>query len=136
MCFYNDDCGWVAQISDVQDGPSPCNSTCIECGGEIKEGAHRRHVFQQESECCVICDDAPDSDCERHDYGNIFEADICDSCCKILRAIYAVEADEGCPEHSRQPFYGELFDAISNDRDGRYTARAISMFPELAEILK
>ena len=51
----------------------------------------------------------------------------------LLTAVRSVELDEGCPEDSRVPRIGELYDALIEMDDGeKYARRAVEMFPELA----
>jgi hypothetical protein len=53
----------------------------------------------------------------------------------ILAAIYDLEEKEGCPEHARQPAYGELGTELWEDHrhtSGHYETHALAMFPELA----
>lgn len=134
MCF-NNDYDWYADISDVRDWPLGRPTSCHECCAPIGYGDWRRHIFQQEHEECQWCEyeelAEADEPCETHDYGETFECDLCRDCCKILAAIEAVETDEECPPHARQPAIGELVEALSYDEDSRYARRAVAMFPEL-----
>jgi hypothetical protein len=135
MCFYNDSSGWLAEVNEVSYGPGDSASRCLECGSQIALGEWRRHVYQRESECCVECgggdDDGPCGDVE-HEYGEIFTGDICEDCVKILRAIEAAEADEGCPLYARQPLYGELGETlVEHYGSDKYIERALEMYPEL-----
>jgi hypothetical protein len=140
MCF-NNDYDWYADVWDVTDGENDVPAKCIECGLAIASGEWRRHVYLQEDEECYRCEQGDlkegDEPCEVHDYGEIFECSICETCCKILKAIEAVEIDEGCPVGSRQPLYGELSQALFDDAncgDGKYAARALAEHPELREL--
>ncbi len=132
MCFNNDNCDWYADVNIITDGPSLVRTKCWECGQWINIGDNQRHVQQQEHEACQHCWDDPEDKCEEGccDLGESFECHICDLCCKVLKAIEAVEFDEGCPEWARQPMYGELQDAIFHDDEGRYAKRSVEMFPE------
>lgn len=135
MCFDNGNCDWYAAIQNVTDGTGK-TSRCYECGNAIADGEWRRSVFQQEHEECQRCEweelEDDDEPCVDHDYGETFSCDICEPCLKLLKAIEAVEADEGCPDYARQPMFGDLHEAMDYDDSGRYSRRALSMFPELA----
>lgn len=137
MCFYNDDYDWYASVCETTDGASDTETACHECGEKIAAGQWRRHVYQQEHDECQRCEweqlDDDEEPCEQHDYGETYDYDCCESCEKILKAIEALEAEEDCPEHSRRPSLCGLYDeAICEDDDGKYRAKAIAMFPELA----
>ena len=143
MCFDND-ADWYADVATVIDGPNERATTCHECGAKIESGAWRRHIDMREHEQCQCCEDELGAEWRdgiepcgegQHDYGQTFVADLCQGCCHLLAAIEAVERDEGCPEHARQPAYGELGEAIRDDvlyGESRYFTRAVSDQPELA----
>ena len=149
MCFCNN-YDWRANVNETTFAQSDKPSRCYECGRDILAGEWRQEVFQQEHEQCQICEDSfsdlfidldLDDDEEwrqklmaelaehKHDYGETFSCTICRECCLLLESIYDREAKEGCPEHSRQPMFGELSDAVSY---GGYGEHAVAMFPELA----
>lgn len=133
MCFYNDDYAWTAEVSDVTDGTADSPAKCYECNSIIAAGEFRRYVYQQEHEECSVCEqEEADEPCEKHDYGETFECNLCESCVKILKAIYAVEINAGCPPYASQPNYGELQEAFQHDDAGKYRARALTMFPGVA----
>lgn len=143
MCFYNDDYEWYASIVEVDHVRCVGDAKCYECGREISSHEWRRHTFQQESEECQICEDecsgSYDSEqdkatCE-HEYGETFECNTCRECCLMLEAIYDLELIEGCPEHARQPAYGELEQVLFDERDSGlfydYRLHALNRFPQL-----
>jgi hypothetical protein len=158
MCFYNDDCDWVAEYEEQKFFRDDSECKCRECDRTIKAGEWRQHFFQQESEVCRICEDdcsydfvSKDPDdydtndehasalaelaSHEHDYGETFSANICRECCLVLEAIYDLERIEGCPEHARQPAIGDLVDVVYEDKrweGGKYVRHAVEMFPELA----
>lgn len=142
MCFYNDDCDWIADVNDVTDGPAPEAGHCIECSAAIAVGDPCRSVHQQEHEDCQKCDETSDDadfdedgnyvPCDgNHDYGETFDCLICESCCQILKAIEAHEIDAGCPPHARQPSLGRLWDETIEDTEALadYLKRAKELFP-------
>lgn len=133
MCFYHDDYHWIASVYEDSAQVAEKDCRCFECYRMIQAGEMRRKIFQQEEECCRICYDE-DSDKETcdHDYGETFSCSICRECGLMLEAIYDLERIEGCPEHARQPAYGELGGAIWSSDDGKkYVRHALERFPEL-----
>ena len=141
MCFSHDDYEWTAEISETAEGHSANATRCIECGAAIAAGEFRRNIWQQEHECCQLCqdewsdsyDESIDKATCEHEDGETFDADTCAACCKLLTAVRSVELDEGCPEDSQVPRIGELCDALIEIDDGeKYARRAVEMFPELA----
>lgn len=148
MCF-DYDADWNAEINEEIYHRVPVEEKCWECHSIIPAGAWRYHLEQQEYEACQICEDdcsedyrggedgEPAEPCPdgEHEYGETFSASLCVGCCKIRAAMYDLEAQEGCPEHSRTPPIGVLSEELSMDRmynDSHYTKRALEMFPELA----
>lgn len=142
MCFYNEDYDWIAEVNEVTDGPASQAGKCIECGSAIAIGDTCRTVHQQEHEECQQCEEDGcnaeyDADgnyvpCDgNHDYGEIFDCLICESCCQLLQAIEAHEIDAGCPPHARQPSYGGLWEETFEDEEALadYLKRAKEMFP-------
>jgi hypothetical protein len=137
MCFDHDLAGWYAEIQDVTEGVSETPTRCDECFSQIGRGAWRRHIYQQESEICRLCEEedgdrCPDGEC---DYGETYAHDICSRCCQLLKAIEAVEEAEGCPPHSRQPLLGELWDVMRDEYNCaaslKYARKAVELFPDL-----
>jgi hypothetical protein len=136
MCFYND-YDWYAEDETDESGESPEIAGCIECGSTIISGKWRRHIYQQQYVECQVCEyEEAEEPCKTHDYGELFECDICRSCQWILEAIDDIETEEGCPYDARQPAFGELRDAIWDDSDAgkRYLDRAIERHSEIAYI--
>lgn len=151
MCFYNDDYDWIAEYNEQEFVRGDKPATCHECRRAIAPGEWRMEAEQQENEMCQLCEDdcsydyldgvdvdddaaiaAFKANC-KHDYGESFSCAICRECCKILAAIYDLERIEGCPEHARQPGYGELAEAMNEYQDGaKYIQHAVALFPELA----
>lgn len=69
-----------------------------------------------------------------HDYGESYDYVCCLGCEKILRAIEAHEAAEGCPVDARRPMLGNLAEEIINSRGYvDYRGIALAAFPELAD---
>lgn len=158
MCFYHEDADWTASVyEDEENAPTDKAAKCDECRAIIRVGEPRRHVYMQEHEGCIRCDrDARDSHQERsgdydeedddgnlpsltpcedgkHDYGETFECDICENCQKLLLAIAAAEADEGCDPHESQPSFGAMFEEMNDGGEAiTYIDRARDLFPELA----
>lgn len=129
MCFY-DDSDWFSEVADHCEFILELPRRCDECTREIPAGSVMHMIYLQRYECCRMCDDE-DPECE-HDYGETDEYGRCDECDKILKAIEAHEADEGCPVHSRRPMLRDLRDQMIEHQSAQeYRARALSMFPEL-----
>ncbi len=140
MCFYYDDYDWIATINEQYFIRGEREHKCLECGRNIAPEEWRRYIYQQEHEMCQICEDdySEEFDEEQdpatcaHNYGKRSNAHICRECCLILEAIYDLEEKEGCPEHARQPAFGELQEALHYGDEGEYIRHAVEMFPELA----
>ena len=91
----------------------------------------------QEEEECRRCEqedlEEGDEPCVKHDYGEMCHYTRCEGCDKIIRAIEAVETEEGCPPDARRPGLFGLFDELAEHSSaGMYVERAVVMFPELA----
>ncbi len=154
MCFYHDDYDWCAEHEEQhfvrEDSPAKCH----ECDRVVLADQWRRKILQQQYECCQICEDRENFDfisaeaddydsneeyaaaldelgCHECDYGERFACTICRECNLLLAAIYDLEQIEGCPEHARQPLYGELLRELEEDEEGKYVRHALRMFPEL-----
>jgi len=112
---------WFVEVEEVTRGHEGGATRCLECGSEIAAGAWRQHVSQLESAECLVC---------AHDYGEMFDCDLCLGCVLLRWAIEAVEQDEGCPPATRQPMYGYLADALHYG-GRRYLQRALRDFPHL-----
>ena len=135
MCFYND-YDWVAEINEETAGVSPAPAKCHECGQRIAANEWRRHVHQQEHVHCERCEDLDEGDtCDRHEYGETYDYDRCETCEKILVAIGRFESANGCAVHESQPALGMLRDELLQHHDGRlYVAVAIESYPELGAV--
>ena len=141
MCFYND-ADWYASVCDKEEGPASKSTRCDECGRPIAAGEWSLHIYQQEHEECQVCsewgdhyDESVIKDQCKHDYGEVFDYDRCQSCHEILAAIEDVEIKEGCPPHARRPMLCELRDVFCEHSSAPlYAARAIEMFPQLANV--
>lgn len=158
MCFYNDDYDWCADVEKVE-GVRGEVRRCGECSRIIASREWHTDFKQWEHEQCEICEDdygngefiSPDADdydtdeehaaalaelsAHEHSYGETFHGVICRECSLLLAAVWDLERIEGCPEHARQPAYGELSQTFhdSNRWDsGKYAAHAVALFPELA----
>lgn len=150
MCFYND-YDWFAEVNETTEGPATAATKCDECGAKIAVGEWRKHVHQQEHECCQICEDdcsgdfiAPEDRSElgtdgkpigEHvcQYGETCEYDRCEACDKMIRAVIAREKREGCPANAQQPNLFTLWEELYEHGDRReYATEAVAMFPELA----
>lgn len=145
MCFSNGDYGWTAEVQVNTSGCSPLQCKCYECRAIIAPYEWRVHIYQQEYEECQRCecekldddDELCDELCDEHDYGETFEYVRCETCDKILRAIEAFEAREGCPVDERRPALCDLKDELNRwNRDDAplYAAIAIEAYPELASV--
>lgn len=137
MCFSNEG-NWCAtiQVDTFWRGLEDTPVSCHECGRTIAAGEWRKHIYQQENEECRICEyeDGPPCEDDEHDYGKTYSGNTCRECLLVLAAIYDLEAKENCPEYSRQPLGGELYEELDNDiRYGhnQYVPHALAMFPEL-----
>lgn len=135
MCFYNDDYDWMASVQKETEGAADRETRCDECREVIAAGQWRRHVYLQQYEECRVCEwEEADEPCEKHDYGETFDYDCCETCEKILKAIETLEAAEDCPVYSRRPSLLGLYEeAIVYDDDGKYRTKALQMFPELSD---
>lgn len=150
MCFYND-YDWTASVTETNDGPADAECRCDECGAKIAVGQWRKHVYQQEHECCQICEDNESSeyvaagnyddaveaarllDGHACNYGETCDYNRCESCDKVLRAVKAREEREGCPPNARQPALFTMWEELGEHGDAKaYAQEAVSMFPELA----
>jgi hypothetical protein len=161
MCFYDDDCDWTAEVHTEVFERAAESQECCDCHQTIAAGEWCLRVEQQQFEECQICGEWSDSDeaivadreyydtDEEHvvalaelaehtcTFGEQWTGSICRRCLLIRAAIYDLETKEGCPEHARQPSYGELEEAMQIDTykfgDRKYTNHALAMFPELSE---
>jgi len=141
MCF-NTESDWTASVNEVTEGPSPARVRCGECHQWINVGEWRKFVHQEEHEECELCRydgcECPkdhlgfcnECKCEKPDFGNEFDATICEPCSKLLKAIMHAELVAGCAPSESQPAYGELREAIQED--DKYIDVALQMFPEVA----
>lgn len=149
MCFYSDDYDWYAEIHDETHVRVDAACKCHDCNRRIAAGEWARRVEQLQHECCQICEDSesdlyeyPDAiEPENgfygptehpHYYGEHWLGFICRDCLLLREAIYDLEEKEGCPEHARQPAYGELDEAFEYDDELKYSDHAKRMFPVLA----
>jgi hypothetical protein len=137
MCFEHD-YDWTASVSTDELIALEKPEQCYECFRVIQDGETAQHIYQQEYEECQ-CDscqgDSGITVCEKADFGETFKCWICSDCCKILKAIEALEEREGCPPGARQPSYGGLFEeAFHQDpwEAHKYAKAAVEQFPELA----
>lgn len=140
MCFFNDDYDWCAEVNEIRHERNDNPAKCYECRRLIQPGEWRQSIHQVEHECCQICDDESSDlfdesinpeEC-KHDCGESFDCSICRECSLLLEAIWDVERIEGCPEHARQPCYGELYDAMNPRNDGeKYRRHALEKYPGL-----
>ena len=140
MCFDNEG-DWCATVNEIEDVVANHACKCFECNREIRIGETVRQVHQQECEFCE-CDfccneESPDEDytgpdkCQE-ELGETFDCVVCLDCCNLLKAIEAHEIAEGCPEHARQPLYGELHEVfLEHQQNYEYAERAVDMFPSL-----
>jgi len=140
MCFYNDDYDWYADVQDESHVRCEKATGCDECGSKIQVGQWKRHIYQQEEEMCRYCEDEDSIEYEKGfdckgdcDFGETSEYDCCVPCMKILAAIYEQEKDEDCPEHSRRPSLGLMWEeAFDSGHDDQYVSRILEMFPEVS----
>jgi hypothetical protein len=153
MCFYNDDCDWVAECQDERHVKAEDRCRCVDCHRRIAAGEWVRRIEQSEHECCQICEDSesllyeypdeyePESGMygpteHPHYYGEHWLGFICRECLLLREAIWDLEEKEGCPVDSRQPAYGELDEVMHEDQahwgNRQYTNHALQLFPSLA----
>lgn len=142
MCFYNDYDWYADTVVETCCRCPVVECTCYECGEPIGLGDWCYGVYQEEHECCAVCEDThdefgrydPEQDPEtcEHDYGETYGYVRCVTCSKLLHAIEEQETDEGCPPLVRQPALEELREALSYGTV-EYATKAVAMYPELRD---
>lgn len=153
MCFYDDDCDWLVQVSEENYSRCETADECCDCNRPIQSGEWCRQIYQLEYEECQICEDVesglyedPDEVDEAegiygpgehpHYFGQSWQGTICRECCLVREAIWDLEEKEGCPPYARQPLLGGLREVIHDDLSKwgtrKYVTHAKEMFPELA----
>lgn len=142
MCFSNEHADWYASIQEESTGCDDNACRCDECGKKILSGEWRRHIFQQERECCEICEDDPDYDedvadgepCHECEYGETYHYNRCLDCDRLLIAVELHEIKEDCPPHARRPMYGELHEVFcEHESNVEYAQQAVAMYPYLKD---
>lgn len=149
MCFVHEDYDWIAMVNEHSDGVASVATKCDECDSSIAPSAFVHRVHQQEHEECHACDDGfcdcPRDDfdepvcilkgcqCENPDFGETFDYVRCEGCDKFLRAVKALEIEEGCSEHEAMPGmpFFEDFQDIGREESKKYWQKALAMFPEI-----
>lgn len=126
MCFYHD-YDWCPEVHGDERKPNGGKARCIECRQAIHPWEPRREIYQQQYEECRQDDCKHVGPC---DFGETFEASICEPCCHILGTIQHVEADRGCRPRESRPAFGELADAIHEEPE--YLDAAIASRPAIA----
>lgn len=129
MCF-DVDYDWYAEVNESREVVLVDAAKCAECRRKLQPGETAQFIYQRQREECQECDG---SGCEDGcSLGQVFEAHVCLACYCCSLAVIAAERAAGCsPEHS-SPAFGELWEAFRHDDEGRYRAKAVEMFPELA----
>lgn len=141
MCFYNDDCEWVAQVQEETSKPATKPIKCNECGAIIPVGSVVHHVFMQEHEECNACYSGECScpldvfevpscsegncQCAKPAFGETFAYDRCDECERFLRIIQEVEIEDGCPPYESRPMLCDMIESLQQADSKRYFRRAI-----------
>lgn len=141
MCFDHDNCEWGVGLQTDEMKSRPHEQKCNECGRIIPAGMVVRSVYQQENEICeceyCVQQDEQDPDYERsteclEELGETFSCVICPECCQILKAIDALETEEGCPSWARQPMFGELAEVFTEHQQAfAYAEKAVELYPDL-----
>lgn len=143
MCFINE-AEWAAQVSEKTKQTAVMAIKCDECRRQISMGAEYVHIYMQEAECCVACENGDcDCDlegecckCDEPDYGQSFDYDCCLECDKFLQAIEAAEIKAGCSQYEARPMLTEMIEALQEGdefTERRYVQEALRMFPELKQ---
>lgn len=132
MCFYNEDYDWVAYHVEDSVVVSPEPHRCCECRNPIYGWTPARRVYMAEYET----EEEWRNDQSPPD-GEVFDPEsdefwMCLKCKGVLR----VELAEGCHKNEAQPQFGELYEALRNDDDGRYAKAAIEDDPSLADHIR
>ncbi len=126
MCFYHGDADWSASVCETTEGPAEARTKCDDCYRPVLPGQWRKHVYMQEHELCLRCEDDSDwnrfnydpdnEECKagKHDYGETFDCDSCEHCERLREAIQVVEEAEGCVGEETRPLLSALYEQISN----------------------
>ena len=142
MCFTDDqDYEWTASTWEESPGPATKACHCDECGAPIAIGDWCHNIHAEEHDCCQKCEDEwsdsyvpedkREGPCE-HDYGETMDYVRCEACDKVIRAIEAVEIEEGCPPGAQRPAINMLAEELSQHSSAPvYAERAVAMFPEV-----
>ena len=148
MCFYNDDCDWIAQVYEESASVVTESGQCQECGRIMLVGATMHNVWIQQYEACRRCDPneraewdddfagGPLEQCSdgQHDYGETFDYSRCDDCDLFLQAVQEAEEDAGCHHDDARPpleFMRERINDGGQDEAKRYWRKALERYPQL-----
>lgn len=150
MCFYHDP-DWYASVTEETTPVATKPFRCEECGVTIQAGESYYHLYQQEREECMDCEeglcscvdweaDEPDYEhackCEKPNYGEDYTYRSCHDCRKFLEAVAKHERDEGCRADESRPSLGGMIDELQELEPEHlvgYFATANQMYPELAQ---
>jgi len=143
MCF-DQDADWIARVYEETITTAEKPTRCDECGQKIPTGGWLLHVWMQQYEDCLHTfddDSAPlvegveecPPDC-KHNFGETYDYDRCESCDKILRAIEDLELKRGCHRNEARPLLTQMRDAVFEEPE--YADHAIALFPEVADYVR
>lgn len=147
MCFIYD-YDWLAEYSKETTYPATHPTTCQECHRIIAVGQPVHHLYQQQYECCRLCDEytreiadmdydgSPLTPCQdgQCDHGETFDYNCCDDCHLFLHAVETSEIAAGCRPSESRPLLQELLENLVEigARDClRYFHTAAKLHPSL-----
>ena len=142
MCFYEES-EWYASIVEDETKPAAKPTKCDECRRIIQIGDPVRHIFMKEREVCrhdpesddYDPEDTGEPDCNeecKHDFGESFECDQCETCTQLIEAIHQHEIESGCSEDESRPGLTGLYDAFAEGEGAAYLAKAEALYPGIA----
>src|SRR4026208_1890384 len=117
MCF-NNDADWTAWHVEEDTITVDKPSACLECRRQVKLGGILHHVYLQEAEECLLCENGVCScpedkccQCPNPDVGNTDDCYFCADCYKFRKAVAAAEKEAGCSSYTAEPLYGEMLES-------------------------
>lgn len=125
MCFYTDDCDWIASHTEEENRTEDKDRRCLECGTKIPAGQELHRIYLQEHEDCQACEygecvcagDEPieeshDCRCEKPDFGQDYEYRRCLNCDRLLQVIEDVELSRGCRSWESRPMLEQMRESL------------------------
>lgn len=119
MCFYHE-YDWFADVWEMTCHrigiPGGRRRFCDECRREITPGEWAVEVYAQEYEECQCCEGF-ECECVEPDFGETQEYLRCRDCARLYEAVRQSELEAGCPAHTSEPPYCQLWEAAFKDVD-------------------